>query len=946
MNKLIIFILCLLFIQHTFAQDFGQHPIQDWKKIESAVCNVIFPAGLEQQASRIADIVNYQRENTNASVGPLAKKINIVLHNQSIIPNGNVQLGPFRSNFLTTAPQNPNALGSLDWLDILSVHEYRHVQQISNGKVGFTKILSALLGEEAWLVTLFVSVPEWYFEGDAVVAETAYSDAGRGRMPAFTAQQRAMGLANINYNYQVARNRSYLLNVPNQYPLGFMMLSHLKNTKGTNITTPILKDGASYKGLFYSFSKAMKKHAGLHTNELYKESWKNAKTLWQRQRDLAGIRPTISVTKKPKRINTSYFFPKFDSEENILAIKSSYSEIPKLVKIIGDKETKLSSMGMQIGDIHYNHCGDFLTWTEGTFNARRNNVSFSDVYLFDLKTSTKKRLTKKGKFFSPTVDEQGNVYAIQIGLDLINSLVKINAVTKEIDTIKKFPKGVALSRLAYNEPANVIVLQKKVNSKISLAKITLTDNQETNLVNPTAHILADPFIFRDYVYYSASFSGIDNIYKSPLNGAGNIEQLTSVPIGAYQPNLDSNGKILLFTEHTELGKVISKIDLTDDMNAPIAWDNLLEPKEMEWQDKVAAKEEGGNLLVKVPSKKYEVKKYKGISGLRLYSWLPSLSSEETGIDFSFGNHLQDFEISALTAYNFNEDTPVNRLSLSYAKWYPVLNLNTSFFTRSLAHQNPEGGELSKLDYNELKISPEISLPHNGIKGNYFTQFTPSLAFNHHRTSNRFLDETKVDNENYNSLTGTLSLYALKRTAIQNIAPKFGFSSFITFNQNLDNDKDQKLFMRGRIYLPGIGKNHSLRITGAYQKEEIKNTFKDIDNFIYPRGYAIPVNQEVQNYSLDYSFPLAYPHIGIAGITYFKRIRANLFYDYGESILSLNNQVVNFQSTGVELIFDNTLLNLAGLEIGLGFRGTYLIEEDPLLNTGKTFKFDFFFASDL
>jgi len=66
-------------------------------------------------------------------------------------------------------------LGSMDWLDILAVHEYRHVQQLSNTFNGLTKIGYFLAGEETWAGLSFLSIPEWYFEGDAVMAETAMS---------------------------------------------------------------------------------------------------------------------------------------------------------------------------------------------------------------------------------------------------------------------------------------------------------------------------------------------------------------------------------------------------------------------------------------------------------------------------------------------------------------------------------------------------------------------------------------------------------------------------------------------------------------------------------------------------------------------------------------------------------------------------------------------------
>jgi hypothetical protein len=79
--------------------------------------------------------------------------------------------------------------------------------------------------------------------------------------------------------------------------------------------------------------------------------------------------------------------------------------------------------------------------------------------------------------------------------------------------------------------------------------------------------------------------------------------------------------------------------------------------------------------------------------------------------------------------------------------------------------------------------------------------------------------------------------------------------------------------------------------------------------------------------------LLYPDKGFAGITYFKRVRANIFYDYGvgENI-KLNKSTV-YNSAGVEFIFDNTILNL--IPMSLGIRKSFLLNSSSLLAYNKS-----------
>ena len=68
--------------------------------------------------------------------GPVSKSlavqpapITLVLRNQTVTTNGHVKWAPRKMCFYTYPTQDYNFAGTNDWLNLLAVHEFRHVAQ-------------------------------------------------------------------------------------------------------------------------------------------------------------------------------------------------------------------------------------------------------------------------------------------------------------------------------------------------------------------------------------------------------------------------------------------------------------------------------------------------------------------------------------------------------------------------------------------------------------------------------------------------------------------------------------------------------------------------------------------------------------------------------------------------------------------------------------------------
>ncbi|ANW95634.1 hypothetical protein AXE80_04785 [Wenyingzhuangia fucanilytica] len=935
-----LLILTFLFasINLNAQQFFGGHPLgQDWQILSSPAVRVIYPNGMNYQAQRIARITNYIDKNNRRSVGDKERQIDIVLQTQTTFSNGYVGLAPFRSEFYGTPPQSNLSLGSLNWLDVLSIHEYRHVLQNINAKNGIVNFFYYLGGESYWAVVNNLVLPNWYYEGDAVISETALSESGRGRNPFFTLQQRALINENINYSYLKNRNGSYKDLLPNHYPLGYMMLTYLRNHYGNDVVATILKESTSFNGLFYPFSKAIKRHTGIkNTTKLYQNAWEEFKEKNKTQLKNTNLIPTTPLFKNSPKTITTYSYPISLNDNTVIARKTSYNTTDELVRIIDGKETKITSIGIN-NDNFLSYNQNLLAWTESTRNPRRGAQNYSDIILFDLKTNQKQRLTQSTRYFSPSISPDGaQIATIHISPLEQFKLCILNAKTGKI--IKTFdnPKNRFLSRTAWTLDGKNIISIVKENGKLCLIKINTKNGKTTELTPWIAHTIETPFVTKNRVYFNASFSGIDNIYSTDLQGSKQIRKETSVKVGAFQPSIYKNQ--LMFTEYSSKGFNISTQKLTTN-NSFISFK---EPNKMEQYNTIANQTEGGNILNKIDSTTtYKSKNYKGLfTGLKLHTWgiIPSLSV--SSINLRAVNILNDLAINVSTEINHNEN---NRIiyggNMVLSRYYPEITFSISQSNRQTVFENNINNQYDILNFDETKLGLKIGTPLTWYKGNYITNFEPYVEGNQFVLNN---SKTVFNQKKFTAYHTGFSFSSIKRTAFQNIGPRGGFALNISKRASIvNNENANKLNLNSTLYLPGISKNHFLRIRGEYQKEKLSNPYQFSDYYNYPRGYNAPLNDEFTSISFNYGLPLAYPDFGFAGMAYFKRIKANLFYDYG--VGKLNNENIKnefksqtYNSIGTEILFDNVYFNV--LPISAGVRYSHLLKENLIGNSSGGFQF--------
>ncbi|MFA5816577.1 MAG: hypothetical protein WC865_13260 [Bacteroidales bacterium] len=944
--KITRYILLSLIIAHLtslqgFSQDFGGFkPGISWQQINTPSIRVIFPKGLESQANRVANNILYLSKNNRTSIGPLSKKIDLILNNQGIISNGYVTLMPFKSEFYTTPMQDGFALGTSPWLDLLSVHEYRHALQYINMRQGFTKILWWLTGEAGWATLINLTTPAWFFEGDAVATETALTNQGRGRMPSFLQQYKSILLNDRKYSYMKARNGSYRDIVPNEYELGYLLCSYGREKYGNDLWTKVIRQTARMKGTIYPFSDAVMAYTGMSTRQFYKKALSDYKETWADEIRQADITPVTPMS-TPSKTVTDYRFPVYLTDGDLLVYKESYKEIGAIYLVTPDgKEVRLCTTGISL-DPYFTASGNQITWTEVTWDERYSSQNYSDVVIYHTDLCKKIYLTRNQRYFSPALSPDGTRIVV-VQIDSVNNcrLKILDSQTGAIISTLPNQQNLYYTYPKWDTDGNSIISSARTSTgSMLIIKQLMSTGALTKLSGEYNQIIGEVLVTPESILFTSGFSGINNIY-SLSRSDGIIRQLTGSRFGAYYPAISPDSKRLVYADFNIKGYGLVSVSMDS-----LLWKQIkpIPQDENKMFDFSYFQTEGGNILSKIPDQKLEATSYKQLQhAFKVHSWTLVPDFYSVGINLLSDNILSNLHVEGGLSYYYNERSPGFNASVQYGGIYPVLSAGFSRFFR-----NPDfldallGSETDTQTSLDNQLSLEARLPLNFSKGANYRQADISLGYNF--ISNE--DLTAGNNSTANvsiisAVAGRARLVSIRKKALQNIATPFGMSLELTANQSVGFTYASQYQVIGDFAMRGFAPNHNLVVSAGWKFEPDNNEYHFMDLFLYPRGYSIPSYDWMFTLQSAYHFPLFYPDFGFWGIFYCSRVRAAILADYGyamiPSTMNANSNGI-FASIGSELIFDTRWFNIA--DIPLGIRFSLLLTpdfEEPLRRTRVEF----------
>jgi Tol biopolymer transport system component len=930
-------LLTLSFSSMGFAQEFGRfNPGIKWQQINTAPVRVIFPKGMESQASRVANNILYLNLNNRSGSGPKYKKIDLILNNQGVVSNGYVSLMPFRSEFYTTPMQDGFEMGSLPWLDLLSIHEYRHVLQYINMRRGLTNLSWWLMGDAGWNSEIHMKTPAWFFEGEAVANETALTNQGRGRLPSFFGQSRSLLLSGINYSYMKARNGSFRDRVPDSYELGYLLCSYGLDEFGNDLWAKVIQPQSLLKGIIYPFSNALRDYTGMKTKQFYKKALSHYTDKWTTELSQTELSRFKSLSKNTKTV-TDYRFAVFLYDGNMLVYKQSFKEAGAIYRITPDgEEEKICTTGIS-QDPYFTTSGNQITSTEITWDERYSSQSYSDVVIYHTDIYKKTYLTRKQRYFSPAFSPNGKKILVAEVNDLGNCRLKIiDSQTGTVISILPNAENLFYTYPKWDTDGNSIISSARTPSgSMLIIRQMISSGSLTKLTTECNQIIGEVLVTPGSILYTAGYSGINNIYS--LTAAdGMIRQLTGSAFGACNPAISNDGRRLVYSNAGVKGYSLVSASMDSLLwkpTFPVPVDQISSFDFSYFQA------EGGNILDKIPDSTFEVNPYRQwLHPIRIHSWslMPGITS--VGINLTSDNILNNLHAEGELKYYLNEALPAFGAKILYGGLYPVLSVGISRNyrlpdIRSLL----DGTETVELISLDDKLSVEAQVPLNFTKGEYGRLASISLGYNYISVKNIRSDfDGSARKLIVNSLAARASFSAIRKKSLQNITTPLGMALEFTANQSIGSTNAAQYQAIADFATQGLLPNHNLVISAGWKYEQDLNPYQFLDLFLYPRGFTIPKSDWMITLQTAYHLPLVYPDLGFWGIFYCSRIRGDVFADCAYATIpaaySANSDGL-FASVGSELIFDTKWFNFA--EIPLGIRFSFLLTSDfhqPLKKT--------------
>ncbi len=916
-----LFISLLFLPGYLLTQNFGGNPAHiKWKQIQTENVRIIFPAGLDSQANRMANLQKILHEQDFTNIGKREKKWTIILQNQTTIPNAYVRMAPVMSELNMTPDQDNFSTGSIRWDDNLITHEDRHIQQFTNFNGGISKLFSFFLGQEGQLLANAIFIPNYFFEGDAVWQETLVSHQGRGRMPSFYNGFKALWLDQKKYPWIKIRSGSLKNYVPDHYPLGYMMVSYGYQQYGEDFWRKITKDALSLKG----FNKGIRRYTGKSLNQYYKEAMNYFATTSQNEN-----KPDSSfhfITNTVHNDVVDYQFPTYISDDSIIVSKKSYSTPSAFYILSNGKEFKIKTRNIGL-DEYFSYRNGKIVYSSYQTDPRRGNRDYSVLQILDIHNKQQKQLSFKSKYFSPDINFTGNqIIAVSTDITGKNELVLLDATNGTINKQLPNPFNYFFTQPKFINDFLAVAAVRNTEGKMALVTIDLVNGATTPLTAFTYNVLGYPFVKSDTVYFSCMYGYSDKVFAVNIHDK-KIAQLTNNVNGIYHPSV--NGKnTLLVSAFTADGYRLAEY------KSALNWVNISDAAFTQTPDLFVSnslqKNKLTNLLQTVPDNKYPITTYHTTNKLfNFHSWRPVYDDPELGYTF-FGNDVLSKFNNALTyTYNRTDKSHTVGYTATYAGWYPLLSMEASHsFNRSI-----DTAIGKSMQFNTAKFQTAISLPLSFIGGKFNQYINMGMGYNIEPFIYKGIGKNVLNNKAINYVNTFLSFTNQGRQAIQNIFPSFAQSIGISYRDAFTFRNSHKFTTNASFYFPGFFKNHSLVINGSFQKRDsLPDLFSK--SFSYSRGYEALSTRQMYKWGVNYHLPLLYPDWGFANLLFFQRIRTNLFYDYTNARARVNGILTDIKqrSTGSEIYFDTKFWN--ALPISFGVRYSHLLDQDLFYPTLK------------
>ena len=849
-----------------------------WREIKTQKFVIIYPDFYEIKAQEFASALDTIYGFVGKTLNTKPPKTPFILHTNTAYANGLSAWAPKRNEFWTTTHPDNYAY---PWLWQLGIHEWRHSTQVYALHKGASKFLVNALGEHVYGLILGLFIPNWFMEGDAVVAETGLTPTGRGKTPDFNMYFKAQVLDKGAYSYDKALLGSIKEYVPNTYIFGYHLTAFGREKYDKNIWADLVENVGRNFLKFQFFGKSEKRGYSVDIQDLYYKMVDSLKTQWEKedQQYYKKKKEIVSrVLGKENTFYTNYLSPQALNDSSIISIKTSSFEPPKIVRFYNNKEIDISSIG-RILNSYTDILNNKLLYSEYKYHPRWEHESYSDIFEFDIETRKRTRITHKKRLYTPNYNPNNTNIIAAIEEDSINNqyLVIIDKTTGNI--LIRFEERESNDKFSYptwSDNSNEIVLIRSNHKGKSIGKYNIY-NQSYKELTPFSfnNILRTKF-HNDRLYFIGDYNNTYQVYSfNPNEDSENIIQNTESRFGVK--DFTFIGDSIIISQYTGDGsriyiQPIKEINtIRKDKQVPIF---PLAKTISNQEDFIFTNDKIRDTIF--PSKKY--KKIKHL--FNFHSWAPLYINAESQ-DINFGASLFSQNIlgtslfSAGYHYLVDEKRGEYFIDYTYKGWYPILNAKLKYSQRNILLR--VGDNQSTYIFNEYNTALNAIIPHAWSRNNYNNYINTTIRYsfrNIYPINNYFSNLTSFHTLGIGLRTGTI-----RTRAINDLSPRLGQTLNLNYQRSITKENANIFTINSTTYLPSIFRNHSLEINLDYQTNTPTIYYFPNETFL-TRGVYGEFPAKFYGWKFNYYLPLAYPDLAIGKLLYIQRLTARAFFDFG------------------------------------------------------------------
>jgi hypothetical protein len=934
---------------YEYGQDAGR---LTWYQFKTPNYTVIHPGGVDSLAHAFALRLEHFYPYLGTPLDHQHSHMPVVIHNESSFSNGVFVWAPKRLEIFT----NPDPNGYYqDWLTQLALHEGRHAVQIDKLNQGVTKGLSYLGGQQV-VGAMAVFLPYWYLEGDAVDSETRLSRTGRGRQPSFEMGLKAQLLeANKIWSFSKATMGSYKHYVPNHYQLGYLMVRHGRRTYGDQFWIDFQQYAARKPFLINPTYFSMKQYGFKSKKQFYQEALSVYSKHWQKTAEDRKLTPLTDWSSHRKQPYTNYTFPHQVTGSMLFSLKTGIDQIPEFI-YLGDKgqEQLIYRPGfLNSGRVSYS--GSYVVWDEFVPDIRWSNRNYSIIRRLDLGTGKVENLGKFTRYYSPALSNDGQRVAAIEQTDTHSFNLVILEKDGSLERKIPSPGNRFLQQPAWTDKDTAVVVLVSTDSGKSLYSVSFGTGLWKSLFDAEQDDISTPVVKGGKVYFSGTFSGIDNIYCYDADD-NQVYQVTCAPYGAFHPQLSTDGHTLFYSNYTSSGYGVASLELEQGLWTPL--EEALDHSEQLDYRQTSAEQLLLDQTVEADTLEIISRRYRKLLHLfNVHSWLPlyfdylnpelRLDPEHLPVSPGISLISQNRLSTAVSqvGYEYRNGTHLFHSGIKLKGRYPVLNLYFDYGGKSDVLRLAPGDSVLALP-TDIGFTAQTYVPLRLNTGKYLSLIQPRIDYNYRR-------DIQYDEDQGTYRTGAhyfyYSLYATSylRKGVKEILPRLGVSvNGGYYHAPFKHQVFGAVATVGMtVYLPGPLKHQTLKLTAYHQKQyPLDMTHPAFINLISPpRGIHGVFGEVLTRYGADWVFPILYPDWEIGSLLYLKRIRGAAWTDYmtGSNVLvyepNPHYEDKVYQTLGIDLVGDMNLLRIPfPLSLGgrvifepatgrVGFEGIFSVE---------------------